>query len=183
MLTLTTDLFKPTSEIFQKYLIQGAENINKVSDFSKEQEYINTLNNNNYKDNTKVELSYKNNQENIEKFNLSSEGITNNSEKNSYRKMSIKYGEYYNVMNIEYLQENQKYGILFSDVVKQFISADIDNLEKLKSLIGIDLKEIGKTDKIELLRLIEKEKENLEKVFLNYLTKVSKNKYSKQKES
>ena len=183
VLTLTTDLFKPTNEIFQKYLIQVVENINKVSDFSKEQEYINILTQNNYKDNTKAEIRYKNSKENVEKFNLSSEGITNNSEKNSYRKMNIKYGEDYNVMDIEYLHENQTYGILFSNVVKQFISADIDNLEKLKSIIGIDMDELGKEDIIELLSIITKEKENLKSVFLNYIQKVNNNRYSKQKKT
>ena len=183
VLTLTTDLFKPTNEIFQKYLIQVVENINKVSDFSKEQEYINILTQNNYKDNTKAEIRYKNSKENVEKFNLSSEGITNNSEKNSYRKMNIKYGEDYNVMDIEYLHENQTYGILFSNVVKQFISADIDNLEKLKSIIGIDIDEIGKEDIIEFLSIITKEKENLKSVFLKYIQKINNNRYSKQKKT
>ena len=146
ILTLATDLFKPSSEIFQRYLKESVDNINQISDLSKEQEYINTLTQNNYKDNTKIEFRYKNSQENTENFNLTSEGITNNSEKNSYRAMNIRYGENYNVMNVEYLQENQTYGILFSNVVKQFISADIDSLEKLKSLIGIDIQDLEKTD-------------------------------------
>ena len=182
ILTLTTDLFKPSSEIFQRYLKESIENINQILDLSKEQEYINTLIQNNYKDNTKVEFRYKNSQENVENFSLTSEGITNNSEKNSYRTINIKYGENYNVMNVEYLQENQTYGILFSNVVKQFISADIDNLEKIKSLIGIDIKELEKTDVVEFLNFIIKDKENIKNAFLKYIQKLGNNRYSMQKE-
>ena len=182
ILTLTTDLFKPSSEIFQRYLKESIENINQILDLSKEQEYINTLIQNNYKDNTKVEFRYKNSQENVENFSLTSEGITNNSEKNSYRTINIKYGENYNVMNVEYLQENQTYGILFSNVVKQFISADIDNLEKIKSLIGIDIKELEKTDVVEFLNFIIKDKENVKNAFLKYIQKLGNNRYSMQKE-
>ena len=169
VLTLTTDLFKPTSELFQRYLKESVENINQISELSKEQEYLNTLTQKNYKDNTKIEIRYKNSQENVERFNLSSEGITNNSENNSYRKMNIKFGEDYNVMDVEYLQENQTYGILFSNVVKQFISADIDNFEKLKSIIGIDVDELEKEEILELLSIITKERENLKSVFLKYM--------------
>ena len=43
VLTLTTDLFKPTSELFQRYLKESVENINQISELSKEQEYLNTL--------------------------------------------------------------------------------------------------------------------------------------------
>ena len=50
ILTLATDLFKPSSEIFQRYLKESVDNINQISDLSKEQEYINTLTQNNYKD-------------------------------------------------------------------------------------------------------------------------------------
>lgn len=182
ILTLATDLFKPSSEIFQRYLKESVDNINQISDLSKEQEYINTLTQNNYKDNTKIEFRYKNSQENTENFNLTSEGITNNSEKNSYRAMNIRYGENYNVMNVEYLQENQTYGILFSNVVKQFISADIDSLEKLKSLIGIDIQDLEKTDIVELFSLIIKDKESLKTAFQKYIQKVSNNRYSKPKE-
>lgn len=182
VLTLTTDLFKPTSELFQRYLKESVENINQISELSKEQEYLNTLTQKNYKDNTKIEIRYKNSQENVERFNLSSEGITNNSENNSYRKMNIKFGEDYNVMDVEYLQENQTYGILFSNVVKQFISADIDNFEKLKSIIGIDVDELEKEEILELWSIITKERENLKSVFLKYIPKVNNNSYSKQKE-
>ena len=182
ILSLTTDLFKPTNEIYQKYLKEGIEAISRDWDFSKEQGYINTIIQDNYKDDTKLEFRYKNSHENVEKFNLASEGITNNSEKNSYRKMSLKYGEDYNVMNTEYIQENQKYGVLFSNVVNQFISAEIDSIDKLTSLTSIDVKRIVRTDTFNQLNLYAKESENLKKVFLNYISKEGKNRFSKQNE-
>lgn len=182
ILTLTTDLFRPTSEIYRRYLKEGIEFISKNWDFSKEQGYINSIIQDNYKDDTKLEFRYKNSQENVEKFNFASEGITNNSEKNSYRKINLKYGEDYNVMNAEYIQENQTYGVLFSNVVKQFISAKIDSLEEIKSLTSIDVKKIARTDTINQLNLYAKESENLKKVFLNYISKEGKNRFSKQNE-
>ena len=154
VLTLTTDIFKPASEMFEEYLKKNVTNINSITDFSKEQEYVKTLLQSNYRDDTKINLNYANSQGRQEIFNISSNGITNNTENNSYRTIGIKYGENYDVINLEYLKNNQTYGLLFSNVVKQFVCANLNSFWDLLDIIGIDKKELQKYDISEVADII-----------------------------
>ncbi len=181
ILSLTTDIFKPVSETFDKYLKQELEEFNKVTDFSKEQEYVKVLTDNNFRDNMRINLKYTNNKGNIENFNITSNGIINNSEKNSNRKIDIKYGNNFDIMNLEYLKENNTYGILFSNVVKQFVSANIDSLENLFEIIGIDANEVEKYDISEIYDIFINNKENLENVCETFIKNINDNKFQKQK--
>lgn len=181
VLSLTTDIFKPTSEIFARYLKQDIEEINKVTVFSKEQEYLKVLNESNYRDNINIDFKYTNSKGNIENFNITSNAIVNNQEKNSNRKIDIKYGDNFNIMNLEYLQENQTYGILFSNVVKQFLSANVDNLENLLEIIGIDANEVKKYNLSEINDIIINKKENIENICEIFVKKINDNRLKKQK--
>ena len=181
VLSLTTDIFKPTSEIFARYLKQDIEEINKVTVFSKEQEYLKVLNESNYRDSINIDFKYTNSKGNIENFNITSNAIVNNQEKNSNRKIDIKYGDNFNIMNLEYLQENQTYGILFSNVVKQFLSANVDNLENLLEIIGIDANEVKKYNLSEINDIIINKKENIENICEIFVKKINDNRFKKQK--
>ncbi len=181
VLSLTTDIFKPTSEIFARYLKQDIEEINKVTVFSKEQEYLKVLNESNYRDNINIDFKYTNSKGNIENFNITSNAIVNNQEKNSNRKIDIKYGDNFNIMNLEYLQENQTYGILFSNVVKQFLSANVDNLENLLEIIGIDANEVKKYNLSEIYDIIINKKETIENICETFVKKINDNRFKKQK--
>ena len=181
VLSLTTDIFKPTSEIFARYLKQDIEEINKVTVFSKEQEYLKVLNESNYRDSINIDFKYTNSKGNVENFNITSNGIINNQENNSNRKIDIKYGDNFNIMNLEYLQENQTYGILFSNVVKQFLSANVDNLENLLEIIGIDANEVKKYNLSEINDIIINKKENIENICEIFVKKINDNRFKKQK--
>ena len=180
ILSLTTDIFKPKNEIFLKYLKNSTEMINQCINVSKEEEYINTLKQNNYTDNSKAELNYTKSSDKVENFIITSNGITNNSEKKSYRTINIKYGKDYDIINAEYLQENQTYGLLFSNVVKKFIAADIDNFENFLNLVGIDANEIKKYDISETINFITNDKEKIEKTIIDYITKINNGRFRKQ---
>ena len=181
VLSLTTDIFKPTREIFETYFKQDVADIDGIIDFSKEEEYVKTLVQENYRDNAKLNFKYLNSQGNLEEFNINSNGITNNSNKNSYRTIGIKYGENYDIMNVEYLQEDKTHGLLFSNVVKQFVSADIDDLQTFFNIIGIDFQNIQNDKMIELAKLIIGKKQDLKKVCFNYISKLNNKKFSKNK--
>ena len=100
VLKFTTDIFKPTNELFQKFLKKNIEQINNITDLSKEKEYLNTLKQSNYRDNTKLNSNYKNSQGNTENFNIISKGITNNSKIIHIERSILKYGENFDVMNV-----------------------------------------------------------------------------------
>ena len=180
VLTLTTDIFKPTSELFQRYLKQGVKNTESLLDISKEKDYLNTLINNNYRDNTLINISYKNSKNNDESFTISSDGIINNSEQNSYRAIELKYNQDYSIFKTEYLKEKNTYGLLFSNVVKQFVSADIEDFESFLGIIGIEVKDIKKDKYLEILDLAMNKKDNIKNAVINYILKLNNNKFSKR---
>lgn len=181
ILTLTTDIFKPANESFEQYISSNFEQINKIIDVSKNNEYINILKQSNYRDNTTIKASYKNSQGKTEEFNIISTGITNNSNNNSYRKINLKYGENFDVMNAEFLQENQTYGLLFSDVVNQFVAADITDFNEFLNKIGIDISEIKKYKVSEVWNIVSNKKENIINICADNIKEVGKEQYSIKK--
>lgn len=181
VLSLTTDIFKTAKEMFNTYFTPSINAINNMTDLSKEQEYVKTLSESNYRDNLNIKLKYINNDEKTERFGISSNGITNNSANKAYKSMKIKYGENYNIMNLEYLKENQTYGILFADVVKQFVAADIEEWEDLLNIIGIDKSQIQQYDFSEILDLLINKKDAIEKICESYIKSLNDNKFQKKK--
>ena len=181
ILTLTTDIFKPTSEVFQRYLKQGIQNIDGLLDLSKEKEYYNTISTSNYRDNTNINIKYINNQGNDEVFNINSEGINNHSEKKSYRLFNIKYNQNYDVLKTEYLQDNNTYGILFSDVAKKYISANIDDFDNFLNTIGFNMQDVNKEDLYEFIDFTINRREDIGKAIFDYINKLNNNKFGKKK--
>ena len=146
VLYINTDLLKPNSKLFQKYIEQSGEQINNILDFSTEKEYISVLKENKYTDNTQVVLKYTNNQNKEEIFNINSTGSTDSENKNSYRTINVKYGNSTDVINLEFLQENEMYGILFSDLVQQFVNIDTSDADDLLNNLDLNLDKYKKYD-------------------------------------
>ena len=182
ILTLTTDIFKPKKEIFQSYLKKNTELINECTDISKEEEYFDILKQKNYRDNATIKLNYTNSSNKVENFILTSNGIINNSDNNSYRKINLNYGKDYTVIDAEYLQENQTYGLLLSNVVRQFIAADIDKPETFFNTIGININKIKKHNFFELINILKKDKEKIENTIIKYIDEMSEGSFSKKSE-
>lgn len=181
VLELTTDIFTAASDIFRTTLQNNMSNINNSLDLSKEQDYIKTLLESNYRENTKAIFKYTNSKETVENFNIILSGITNNSEKNSYKNAIIKYGEDLNIMNLQYLRENKKHGLLFSNIVNQFVCADIEKIEDLLDILGIDKQKYEEYDISEVVNTFINKKENLEKICLDYFKNVNNKRFQKKK--
>ena len=180
IISLTTDLFKPTSEIFQKHLAEDLKKIEEILDFSKEEDYINTLIQSNYKEDTKINLKYINDNFVTEDFDISVNGITNNNKENSYRTVNINCGEN-EVLNLEYLQENKTYGILFKDIVKQFISVDINNKEEVLNFLGIDKEDVAEYDLQEMLNTIKEKKQDVKNIVLKKIDEINTARFTNKK--
>ena len=180
VLSLTTDIFKPASEMFNTYLKEDISQVNKMLDLSQEQEYLKTLTESNYRENTKINLNYTNSKGTQENFGITSNGITNNSEKNSYKAINIKYGDNFNIMNLEYLRENQTYGLLFANVVKQFVSANVENIGSVLDVIGIDKTSLEEYKIQEKWNFLTNQKENIENICVSFLKNVNEKRFRKQ---
>lgn len=182
VLYINTDLLKPNSKLFQKYIEQSGEQINNILDFSTEKEYISVLNENKYTDNTQVVLKYTNNQNKEEIFNINSTGSTDSENKNSYRTINVKYGNSTDVINLEFLQENEMYGILFSDLVQQFVNIDTSDADDLLNNLDLNLDKYKKYDYRNEFDIISNKKEDIEDIFTKYINNIDKEQYSTQSE-
>ena len=182
VLYINTDLLKPNSKLFQKYIEQSGEQINNILDFSTEKEYISVLKENKYTDNTQVVLKYTNNQNKEEIFNINSTGSTDSENKNSYRTINVKYGNSTDVINLEFLQENEMYGILFSDLVQQFVNIDTSDADDLLNNLDLDLDKYKKYDYRNEFDIISNKKEDIEDIFSKYIKNIDKEQYSAQSE-
>lgn len=182
VLYINTDLLKPNSKLFQKYIEESGEQINNILDFSTEKEYISVLKENKYTDNTQVVLKYTNNQNKEEIFNINSTGSTDSENKNSYRTINVKYGNSTDVINLEFLQENEMYGILFSDLVQQFVNIDTSDADDLLNNLDLNLDKYKKYDYRNEFDIISNKKEDIEDIFTKYIKNIDKEQYSAQSE-
>lgn len=182
VLYINTDLLKPNSKLFQKYIEESGEQINNILDFSTEKEYISVLKENKYTDNTQVLLKYTNNQNKEEIFNINSTGSTDSENKNSYRTINVKYGNSTDVINLEFLQENEMYGILFSDLVQQFVNIDTSDADDLLNNLDLNLDKYKKYDYRNEFDIISNKKEDIEDIFSKYIKNIDKEQYSAQSE-
>ena len=179
ILSLTTDLFKTTSELFQRYYMLGVEKVEESLDFSNEMEYINGLKQNNYKENTKIDFKYINSKNEDEVFNVELNGITNNSENNSYKTIDVNYGEN-RIVSFDYLRENQTHGLLFKDIVKQFICVNEENIGDIIKFLDINGYNT-KIDKVsENLNLFFAKKDDIKKIVLNKIMEIKTKRFDKQ---
>lgn len=183
ILSITTDLFKPTSEVFQKYLTKSVDKIDDFLDFSKEQELINILQNSNYKESSKINLKYLNSKNENEIFSVLVNGIVNNSINNSFKTIGINYGEE-EFMNLEYLRENQTKGLLFKDIVKQFISSNAENVEEILKYFDVYVDDSISSDSIEKrLKPIADKKEELQNIIIKEIKEIGSKKYNKKRKA
>lgn len=188
VLYFATDIFIPKSKLFAKFFSQNLDAIEQISDISFETSCLNEIKQNNYKETTKISTSFINSKKLQEDFNISIDGIVDNSKNKSHKKINIKYGENTSVLNAEYLKENDMYGLLFSDVVARYISIRNDNLKEVLKNLNIDTTNLNndKIQDINLLQIInlsKEERENLKTRYLQIaLREINSNQYTSEKD-
>lgn len=185
-LYLTTDTFKSNEELFNKYFIQ---NFN-VLEILKSEDTLgikDSLNINKYTSQLVGKIEYTENigtSDENKNSAINDVGIKINSsidKQNEYDYKEISIGtEDEDLVKLEYLKQNQDYGIRLNGI-KQFVSTNYDtdseeNIQIENILSGIDLNPI--------LNFTEQEKEQLSETYIGILkSNISKDKYYKQSNS
>ena len=171
VLYFTTDMFKTNETLFKKYISQGVENISEVFDISKENELKGLLQDNDYTENTDIYLKYLETQDDEEEtYNIKEQGIINNVEQQSYRKIEASYNEE-KLSTIELLKQQNTYALRLSNLVQQFVSIENTNLSYFLSSLGYDGQEIpesiNKVDLNGIFDFSEEEKNALNNTYNN----------------
>ncbi len=135
---LFTDTFKSKSEQFEKQFAKVVEQTEAVCDFSNEQQYIKDLQQKNYEDDTQIVVNY-----NDEQLNIGATGSTDNINAKSERNINITYGENNtSVLNMNFLKENDLYGVKFQDVLNLYVCINENELENVISNLSFKQEEV-----------------------------------------
>lgn len=183
---LKTDSFKSNEELFVKYFAQSFN----IIDIFKTEATINYENQNKYISELEGKIEYTENvgtSDENKNNPINDVGIkikSNIDETNNYiyKDISIETQED-TLLGLEYLKQNQEYGIRLNGV-QQFVSSNDSENEFLKELGLEEIQKILSQSKLNInsiLSFTEEEKQDLANTFMNIIkTNVSKDKYYKQ---
>lgn len=190
-LYLETDMFKSNETLFAKYLTQNFENA-KFLNMSENTEITNMLNNNKYTSQVEGTIEYTENlgtsdqNKNSQINNVGIKIISNVDKLNNYDYKDIAIEkENEKLLGLEYIKQDQMYGIRLKDI-QQFVSVEnngdnetlkeykLDNIEELTSSININ----------SILAFTDEEKQTMLNTYMNIIqSNVSSDKYYKQSDA
>lgn len=140
---LNTDMLKSNKTLFLKYMEKNTENFMMVKDAVKNMIGDSKLQTNPYNEQTEIKVNYTKNMgttsENtsnvINKLKLVIDGNIDQANNYDYKNMKLLNGSN-QIFNVEYIQNDTIYGIKFSDLFKQYILVENNNLKDLFKKIG-----------------------------------------------
>lgn len=193
VLYMKTDMFKSNATLFAKYMGQTVENIDAIyQEIGTTSEYEERLKQNKYtteieikvNDTEEIGTTSENAQNQINQLSLKINGQVDNNNQYNYQDISL-WNLDKKVTELEYVQKEDVYGIRFSDLYKQYIGVNEEDLKDLLKTVGVTKELKIPEDMLELksiFQLSEEEKQIMKTKYINLInSNVSKNNFSKQK--
>ena len=194
LLYINTDMFKSSQTLFLKYAGKGIENLGTITQ-TVSNEYDEQLKTNPYTYNTQAKVNYIENlgttaestENSINSLQLTIDGQTNKQEQYDYKNIKL-LKDNNQEMRVEYIQENNNYGLRFSDLFNQFAMIENSNLKNLYKNMGYTDEEVANIpDSISInenlfndINFSSEEIETLKEKYLNVITQnISKDNFSK----
>ncbi len=217
LLYLNTDMFKSNKTLFFKYFGKNSENIKEIEEIFESSEYEKNLQNNKYTDDINIKVNYTNNLQTTSEDNSNTinnvklliKGEEDKNNKYSYKDFKLEKdkniatntenqsssensnesnNKEQNIMEVEYIKNDNNYGIRFSDLYKQYLLVENNNLKDLFRKIGYSEQELENVpDSIEInditlsdIKFTEDEIKQLSEKYSEIINKkVSKEKFEK----
>ena len=194
LLYVNTDMFKSSQTLFLKYTGKGIENLGTITQVISN-EYDEQLETNPYTSNTQIKVNYIENlgttaestENSINSLQLTIDGQTNKQEQYDYKDIKL-LKDNNQEMQVEYIQEDNNYGLRFSDLFNQFAMIENSNLKNLYKNMGYTDEEVANIpDSISInenlfndINFSSEEIETLKEKYLNVITQnISKDNFSK----
>ena len=156
---------------FQKAFNLSFSQISEFINYNPEKDYTDELESVDYTEDTKINIDYQKNDTTFEEYTADITGTTINTTDKAYKDITLRYGDS-EILNLEYLQENDELGINFLDIPNRFIAIENNQLGDLLSKLGIETININSIDKSEILSLLdftEEEKQTLIETYINII--------------
>lgn len=195
LLYLNTDMFKSNAILFGKYMGQNAQNMREMYNIFEPDEYANKLKENKYINETEIKVNYtenmgtssENTKNAINNLKLTIDGQTDRKNGYNYQNLNLLNNED-KVVQIEYTQRDNTYGIRFSDLFNQYILVDNSNLKELFEKMDYSEQEVNEIsdeiqvdEQIDSIKFSEEELETLSQKYLGIIgSGFSKNNFSKK---
>lgn len=186
-----TDMFKSDKTLLIKYMMKNTENIENVVGALENNQYKEKLNENKYTNNTIIKINHienigtslENTNSTINQLYLSLEGKVDKNSNYNYQDIKILNNDKEPQMSIEYIKNNNTYGVRFSDLFNQYILVDNKNLKELYENSGKEQEVLTNIpDSIDLennifdkLSFTKEEKDIIEEKYRNILEKEFEN--------
>lgn len=207
LLYLNTDMFKSNKTLFLKYLGENSENLKAIQDVFESSEYEKKLQDNKYTETTEIKANYTNNLQttsedtsnSINKAKIIIKGQKDQPNKYCYKDFKLIKEEdstiseenqnndensnstnnEQGIAEMEYIQNNDNYGVRFSDLFKQYLLVENNNLKELFEKIGYSEQQLDnipnsfEIDKMTLedIKFTEEELNNIKERYVNIVSK------------
>ena len=148
---INTDMFKSNKTLFEKYFSKNVENINQMyTSLASKTDYENSLEQNKYTVNTQINV---NNTENIgtteentdnviNQLKIVADGQVDIANQYEYQDMNL-YKNDESILELEYIKDENLYGIRFTDLFQQYLLAENSNLQELFSNLGYSQEQVA----------------------------------------
>ena len=197
LLYLNTDLFKSNQTLFTKYFANNLENLASIENYNSKTQYEELLNTSPYTENLEMKVNYTKNigttSENtanaINTLKIVEEGQVDKANQYDQKTIKLLNGEEQK-MQIEYVKDNNTYGIRFSDLFNQYVLAENNNLKDLLSKAGVAEEKIANipdsidinSNILEEIKLTNEEKKIIKEEYLALLVQdMTNSNFEKQK--
>ncbi len=188
-LYLTTDMFKSNQTLFMKYIAKNAENFAQVQEINMSQKYES------YNEKTDIKVNYitnvgttsENTDNNINNLSLKVEGKKDENSQYDYKKIQLLQKDN-EEMTVEYVKNNDNYGLHFNDLFNQYIVVQNSDLKGLFDKLGYTDEiienipnQINIEESVNQLKFTEEELMVLQEKYINLLAiNVSGNNFGKE---
>lgn len=148
---INTDMFKSNKTLFEKYFSKNVENVNQIyTSLASKTDYENSLEQNKYTVNTQINV---NNTENIgtteentdnviNQLKIVADGQVDIANQYEYQDMNL-YKNDESILELEYIKDENLYGIRFTELFQQFLLAENSNLQELFSNLGYSQEQVA----------------------------------------
>lgn len=133
---LATDIFKSEQELFAKYLIQNVGELTQTVNLNKVDELEEKLKQHKYEET--ITMSYTEKGETLAIGTTTIDIQRDPTIKKEYARISLETQKPEEILEIEYMHEDDMYSIGFTNAVKQFLSVENRNLKELARKLGLE---------------------------------------------
>lgn len=145
LLYINTDMFKSSENLFFKYIGKNTENLKATENILNETEINNLLENNKHEESVDVNINYiknlgttsENTSNSVNQSKIKIQGKTDKSNKYDYKDIRLLNNDE-ETFKLEYIRDDNIYGIRFSDLYKQYLTTENTNIKDLLRNIGYE---------------------------------------------